>query len=103
MAVYTRQVFGMFGGNEQTVTLRFENRLLGVVLDRFGEDVPIRREVGYLPGAGEGGRQPSVPVLGVQLRRRRPHRFTRRGGGYHAGAAGQCDEAIHGNRGPVTS
>ena len=31
MAVYTRQVFGMFGGNEQTVTLRFENRLLGVV------------------------------------------------------------------------
>ena len=44
MAVYTRQVFGMFGGNEQTVTLRFENRLLGVVLDRFGEDVPIRRE-----------------------------------------------------------
>ena len=44
MAVYTRQVFGMFGGNEQTVTLRFENRLLCVVLDRFGEDVPIRRE-----------------------------------------------------------
>ena len=44
MAVYTRQVFGMFGGNEQTVTLRVENRLLGVVLDRFGEDVPIRRE-----------------------------------------------------------
>ncbi len=44
MAVYTRQVFGMFGGNEETVTLRFENRLLGVVLDRFGEDVPIRRE-----------------------------------------------------------
>ena len=37
-------VLGMFGGNEQTVTLRFENRLLGVVLDRFGEDVPIRRE-----------------------------------------------------------
>lgn len=44
MAVYTRQVFGMFGGNEETVTLRFENRLLGVVLDRFGEDVSIRRE-----------------------------------------------------------
>ena len=38
MAVYTRQVFGVFGGNEQTVTLRFENRLLGVVLDRFGGD-----------------------------------------------------------------
>lgn len=44
MAVYTRRVFGMFGGDEETVTLRFDNGLLGVVIDRFGESASIRRE-----------------------------------------------------------
>lgn len=44
MAVYTKGVFGMFGGEEETVTLRFANRLLGVVLDRFGEEAAIRRD-----------------------------------------------------------
>lgn len=44
MAVYTKGVFGMFGGEEETVTLRFANRLLGVVLDRFGEELPVRRD-----------------------------------------------------------
>ena len=39
MAVYTRRVFGMFGGTEELVRLRFSNRLVGVVLDRFGKEV----------------------------------------------------------------
>ncbi len=41
-AVYTNRTFGMFGGDEETVTLQFPNRLIGVVLDRFGRDVDIR-------------------------------------------------------------
>ena len=41
MAEYTRKNFSMFGGKEQTVTLRFSNRMIGVVIDTFGKDVPI--------------------------------------------------------------
>ena len=41
-AEYTRQTFGMFGGEETEVTLRFSNHLIGVVVDRFGKDVTIR-------------------------------------------------------------
>lgn len=41
-AVYTNQTFGMFAGEEETVTLQFPNKLIGVVLDRFGRDIDIR-------------------------------------------------------------
>lgn len=41
-AVYTNQTFGMFSGDLDTVTLQFPNRLVGVVLDRFGRDADIR-------------------------------------------------------------
>ncbi|MBR3136043.1 MAG: WYL domain-containing protein [Clostridia bacterium] len=41
MGEYTRKNFSMFGGQEQTVTLRFSNRMIGVVIDTFGKDVPI--------------------------------------------------------------
>ncbi|MGI6577143.1 MAG: helix-turn-helix transcriptional regulator [Eubacteriales bacterium] len=43
LAVYTRGVFGMFGGEEEAVRIRFSNHLIGVVIDRFGEDVFITR------------------------------------------------------------
>lgn len=43
LAAYTNQVFGMYGGEEETVTLQFPDRLIGVVLDRFGRDADIRR------------------------------------------------------------
>jgi len=43
-ALYARQVFGMFGGEEETVKLRFPNALIGVVVDRFGKDVFLSRE-----------------------------------------------------------
>ena len=41
MAVYARKVFGMFSGEEETVQLRFENQLVGTVLDRLGHDVSL--------------------------------------------------------------
>ena len=37
MAVYARKVFGMFSGEEESVQLRFENHLVGAVLDRLGQ------------------------------------------------------------------
>jgi len=42
LAVYTNQTFGMYSGEEESVTLQFPNRLVGVVLDRFGKDADIR-------------------------------------------------------------
>lgn len=41
MAVYSKKVFGMFGGREETVSLRVKNNLAGAVIDRFGSDVPM--------------------------------------------------------------
>ena len=41
MAQYAKKVFSMFTGNEQNVRLEFDNRLIGVVIDRFGKDVMI--------------------------------------------------------------
>ena len=39
MADYTKKSFGMFGGKEQMVKLLVDNRLAGVIIDRFGKDV----------------------------------------------------------------
>ena len=41
IARYARSVFGMFGGEETAVTLEGENGMVGVVIDRFGKDIPI--------------------------------------------------------------
>ncbi len=41
MAVYTRRTFGMFGGEEQSVTLRCTNRMAGIILDRFGQEITL--------------------------------------------------------------
>ena len=41
MAIYARKTFGMFTGQEEQVVLRFENHLVGAVLDRLGRDVFI--------------------------------------------------------------
>ena len=43
LAAYTNQIFGMYGGEEEIVTIQFPNRLIGVVLDRFGREADIRR------------------------------------------------------------
>lgn len=41
MAEYSRKQFGMFGGEELTVTIECENRFAGVMIDRFGKDVTL--------------------------------------------------------------
>lgn len=38
-ALYSKRIFGMYGGREERVTVRFENSLAGAVIDRFGADV----------------------------------------------------------------
>lgn len=42
-AEYTKQTFGMYGGEEETVTLRIDNSLIGVIIDRFGKETDIRK------------------------------------------------------------
>ncbi len=44
MSAYSKSVFGMFGGNEQSVKIRFANYLAGAVIDRFGRDTVIIRD-----------------------------------------------------------
>lgn len=44
MAVYTRKMFGMFGGEEETVKLECENSFAGVMIDRFGKDVILMKK-----------------------------------------------------------
>lgn len=40
-AKYAKKVFGMFTGDEQRVKIQFDNKLIGVVIDRFGQDIMI--------------------------------------------------------------
>lgn len=43
LAQYSRQTFGMFGGDETQITLCMKNELAGVIIDRFGKDISIRK------------------------------------------------------------
>lgn len=43
-ADYTAKVFKMYGGPEEEVTLKFHRSLLGVVYDKFGEQVRVSPE-----------------------------------------------------------
>lgn len=43
IAEYTNRTFGMFGGETQTVTLMLPEELIGIILDRFGREIDIRR------------------------------------------------------------
>ncbi|WP_022774905.1 helix-turn-helix transcriptional regulator [Butyrivibrio sp. AE2015] len=43
MAAYSKMNFGMFGGTETKVKLKFKNDLVGVLIDRFGKDISIRK------------------------------------------------------------
>lgn len=42
IADYANKTFSMYGGREEAVTIQLENQLIGVVMDRFGQDVSIR-------------------------------------------------------------
>ena len=43
IAEYTNRTFGMFGGETQTVTLKLPEGMIGIILDRFGREIDIRR------------------------------------------------------------
>ena len=43
VARYTEQAFKMFDGQPETITLRFEDKLIGPVLDKFGDDIKMAR------------------------------------------------------------
>ena len=38
---YTKSLFGMYGGKETRITLEAENDLIGILIDRFGKDIPV--------------------------------------------------------------
>lgn len=42
-AIYSRKSFQMFGGKEITVTMQCEEDMAGVMIDRFGKEVSMRR------------------------------------------------------------
>lgn len=48
-AAYSRKVFGMYGGEPQKVTLRFESSMSNIVFDRFGRELILTpdREGGF--------------------------------------------------------
>ena len=41
MPRYTKSLFGVYGGEECQVTLEAENEMVGVLIDRFGKEIPI--------------------------------------------------------------
>ncbi len=41
MAQYTQKTFGMFGGQPQPVTLHCTEKMAGIIMDRFGQDVSL--------------------------------------------------------------
>ena len=40
---YTEQVFKMFGGPTKDIVLQFDSSLMGIIYDKFGEDVKMMR------------------------------------------------------------
>ena len=44
LALYSEQVFGMYSGRQELVTLVCHNSLAGVIVDKFGQDVTFFRE-----------------------------------------------------------
>lgn len=40
---YSKKVFNMFGGEEETVKLQFDNTLINVMIDRYGKDITIEK------------------------------------------------------------
>lgn len=41
MAHYAKSLFGMYGGEETSVTLEGDNTMAGILIDRFGKDIAI--------------------------------------------------------------
>ncbi len=43
IAAYAKTNFGMFGGEETKVRLEFKDEMVGVIIDRFGTDISIKK------------------------------------------------------------
>lgn len=86
IADFAKKTFGMFAGDETTVVLQCDASLTGVMIDRFGLDVPMRLEgegrirvranvavsrqfFGWLTGLGNGVQIISPPEIRTQYRR----------------------------------
>ena len=61
MGNYSRSVFGMFSGETTRVLLRFENDLVGAVLDRLGQDAAL------VPEGEDGFRVAAEVVVSPQF------------------------------------
>lgn len=46
LTVYTRRLFGMFGGEPIRVTLEGDDDMINVLIDRFGDEIPLSRTDG---------------------------------------------------------
>lgn len=44
LAAYANQSFGMFGGKEEIVTLTGDLDMVGVIMDRFGKNISLRKK-----------------------------------------------------------
>ena len=44
LAAFAKKTFGMYGGEDRDVSLICENRLVGVMIDRFGRDITVIQE-----------------------------------------------------------
>jgi predicted DNA-binding transcriptional regulator YafY len=43
LASYSNKTFGMYGGELETISLKLPNQFIGIVIDRFGKDIQIRK------------------------------------------------------------
>ena len=42
-ALYSKKTFGMYSGKEERIVLMCKNSLAGIMIDRFGQDISLRR------------------------------------------------------------
>ena len=56
LAEYSKMSFGMFAGEKTRIKLEFKDEMVGVMIDRFGKNIPIR------PGSKTGWSETSVDV-----------------------------------------
>lgn len=43
VVAYVNTTFGMFGGEEETVTLLLPSYMIGIIIDRFGKEIDVRK------------------------------------------------------------
>lgn len=43
LASYSNKTFGMYGGALETISLKLPNHFVGIIIDRFGKDIQIRK------------------------------------------------------------